>query len=78
MIVFLLGQGCGFRKVAEDFQHSTETVSRYFGKAVDVLCALGHEIIRPEDPNFSGVAPEIMRDERYMPHFKVLVFFTYL
>lgn len=29
-------------------------------------------MIKPLDPEFKSVAPEIMRDKRYMPHFKVL------
>ncbi|XP_050379708.1 uncharacterized protein LOC126797067 [Argentina anserina] len=37
---------------------------------MDLVCELSKKIIKPEDPEFNGVAPEIMRDRRYYPYFK--------
>lgn len=31
-------------------------------------------IIKPEDPAFKEVPKEILRDSRYMPHYKVIKF----
>lgn len=73
LVLHLLGHECGTRSEAERFQHSTETISRYFRKALDILYQYSEEIIKPTDPHFNGIAPEIMNDRRYMPHFKVLV-----
>ena len=75
MCLHMLGHGVGNRLAQERFQHSGETVSRYFGEALDVFNLLGKEIIKSLDPDFNGVAPEILRDRRYMPHFKVFIIF---
>ena len=73
MCLHMLGHGVGNRLAQERFQHSGETISRYFGEALDVFNLLGKEIIKPLDPDFNGVAPEILRDRKYMPHFKVFI-----
>ncbi|CAL8134875.1 unnamed protein product [Prunus armeniaca] len=70
MFVHILGHGIGNRLAQERFQHSGETVSRYFGKLLDIICHMAVDIIKPLDPEFKGVPEEILRDSRYMPHFK--------
>ncbi|XP_050363297.1 uncharacterized protein LOC126782157 [Argentina anserina] len=70
LVVYVFGQGCGLRTAVERFQHSLETIWRYYNIAIDVLNELAKLIIKPVDPQFNGVAPEILRDKRYMPHFK--------
>ncbi|KAL6272187.1 hypothetical protein ACE6H2_022879 [Prunus campanulata] len=70
MFVHILGHGIGNRLAQERFQHSGETVSRYFGKLLDIVCLMAIDIIKPLDPEFKGVLEEILRDSRYMPHFK--------
>lgn len=73
MLVYMLGHGCGNRDAQERFMHSGETISRYFGQALDIVASFGDKMIKPLDPEFNGVAQEIMRDTRYMPHFKVKI-----
>jgi hypothetical protein len=76
MFVHMLGHNVSNKLAQERFQHSGETISRYFGEALDMLNLLGQEIIKPLDPDFNGVAPEILNDRRYMPHFKVFIIFN--
>ncbi|CAL9013961.1 unnamed protein product, partial [Prunus brigantina] len=70
MFVHILGHGIGNRLAQERFQHSGETMSRYFGKLLDIVCLMAVDIIKPLDPEFKGVPEELLRDSRYMPHFK--------
>ncbi|XP_062028918.1 uncharacterized protein LOC133744908 [Rosa rugosa] len=35
-----------------------------------MVCNLAIEVIQPEDREFKNTAPQILRDSRYMPHFK--------
>ncbi|KAB2595761.1 hypothetical protein D8674_031211 [Pyrus ussuriensis x Pyrus communis] len=51
-------------------QHSGETISRYFGVMLDIVCKMAIDIIKPMDSEFRGTPQEIRRDTRYMPHFK--------
>ena len=39
---------------------------------------LARDIIKPNDPNFNSIPPQILNDDRHMPHFKVIcyVFFN--
>ncbi|XP_062089449.1 uncharacterized protein LOC133795983 [Humulus lupulus] len=71
MFLFTLGHGAGNRLTQERFQHSGETVSRYFNKVLDVLCHMSVDVLKPPDPEFKDVPEEILKDSRYMPHFKV-------
>lgn len=73
MFVHMLGHGVGNRLAQERFQHSGETVSRYFGIVLDSVCRMAMDIIKPLDPKFNDIPEEISRDTRYMPHFKVIV-----
>jgi len=61
----------GNRSTQERFQHSGETISRYFEYVLNIVCRMGMDVIKPDDPEFSGVPQEILVDCRYMPHFKV-------
>ncbi|XP_062099963.1 uncharacterized protein LOC133805828 [Humulus lupulus] len=70
MFLFTLGHGAGNRLTQERFQHSGETVSRYFNKVLDVLCHMSVDVLKPPDPKFKDVPEEILKDSRYMPHFK--------
>ncbi|XP_062080978.1 uncharacterized protein LOC133785779 [Humulus lupulus] len=70
MFLFTLGHGAGNRLTQERFQHSGETVSRYFNKVLDVLCHMSVDVLKPPDPEFKDVPEEILKDSRYMPHFK--------
>ncbi|XP_062100238.1 uncharacterized protein LOC133806123 [Humulus lupulus] len=70
MFLFTLGHGAGNRLTQERFQHSSETISRYFNKVLDVLCHMSVDVLKSPDPEFKDVPEEILKDFRYMPHFK--------
>lgn len=75
MFLYTLGGGEANRSVQERFQHSGETVSRYFNKMLNVICdVMAKDFIKPLDPEFKSTPPEILGDSRYMPHFKVSYF----
>ncbi|XP_020419156.1 putative nuclease HARBI1 [Prunus persica] len=70
MFVHMLGHGVGNRLAQERFQHSGETVSRYFSYMLDVVCRMAMDVIKPMDREFSDIPQAILGDSRYMPHFK--------
>ncbi|XP_024180747.1 putative nuclease HARBI1 [Rosa chinensis] len=70
MFLYTLGEGAGNRNVQERFQHFGKTVSRYFSGMLNVVCDMTKEFIKPSDPKFKSIPPEILGDYRYMPHFK--------
>ena len=70
MFLHTIGHGVGNRLAQERFQHSGETVSRYFGEALDAICRLSIDLIKPFDYEFKDISKEILRNSRYMPHFK--------
>ena len=63
--------GASNRDTQEWFQHSSEIVSRVFKEVLDAMDNLSRDIIKPRDPKFKEVPPQIANDARYMPHFKV-------
>ncbi|CAN6716358.1 unnamed protein product [Malus baccata var. baccata] len=63
-------QGEGNRSAQERFQHSSETVSRYFSQLLDIVCLMAVDVIKLLDPEFNGVSAKILSDSRYMPHIK--------
>lgn len=75
MFLFTLGHGASNRLVSERFQHSGETVSRYFNMVLDCICTMSVNNLKPEDPEFKSTPKEILKDNRFMPHFKVIMFF---
>jgi len=52
MFVHILGHGIGNRLAQERFQYFGETVSRYFGKLLDIVCLMAVDIIKLLDPEF--------------------------
>ena len=70
MFLYILGQSVGNRSTMERFQHSGETVSRYFDKVLDSVCRMSVDLIKPLDPDFITTPKEIYEDSRYMPYFK--------
>ena len=46
-------------------------MSRYFGEAIYTICRLFVDLIKSFDPEFKDIPKEILRDSRYMSHFKV-------
>ncbi|KAK8916001.1 hypothetical protein KSP39_PZI022367 [Platanthera zijinensis] len=70
LTLYILAQGGSIRLAKERFQHSTETISRYFSKGLTSLLLLSAEVIKPMDPQFREIPAEIRCDARYMPFFK--------
>ncbi|WKA10933.1 hypothetical protein VitviT2T_028476 [Vitis vinifera] len=56
--------------IQERFQHSGESVSRWFEIVLDVVCLMAVDIIKPSDPQFKEVPDKIRNDDRYWPYFK--------
>jgi hypothetical protein len=52
MFLYTLVLGVSNREVQERFQHSGETVSRYFNEVLRSVCLLAIEVIKPVDPEF--------------------------
>ncbi|RVX11459.1 L10-interacting MYB domain-containing protein [Vitis vinifera] len=62
--------GLSNRMIQERFQHSGESVSRWFEIVLDVVCLMAIDIIKPSDPQFKEVPDKIRNDDRYWPYFK--------
>lgn len=70
--LYIMSHNESIRATCEQFQYSTETISRYFELCLDVLLSLASKIIKPTDPDFQNTPREIRHDPRYMPFFKVI------
>jgi len=79
IFLYTIALGASNREVQERFQHSGETISRYFNEVLRSVCSLATDLIQPADPGFVNTPREIVKNPRYMPHFKVMsliVFFN--
>ena len=72
MFLHIIRHGVVNRLAQEEFQHFGETVSRYFTYVLDIICRLAIELIQLEDREFKNTSPQILKNSRYMPHFKVI------
>ncbi|KAL6293892.1 hypothetical protein ACE6H2_002034 [Prunus campanulata] len=70
MFLITLGHGFTNRMVQERFQHSGETVSRWFGIILEAISRMATDLISPSDPKFKRVPKKIKDDNRYWPYFK--------
>lgn len=70
MFLITLGHGLTNRMIQERFQHSGETVSRWFSLVLDAVCHLAVDIIKPSDMQFRATPSKIRNDDRYWPYFK--------
>ncbi|KAL6345455.1 hypothetical protein AAG906_017174 [Vitis piasezkii] len=70
MFLTTIGHGLSNRMIQERFQHSGESVSRWFEIVLDVVCLMAVDIIKPSDPQFKEVPDKIRNDDRYWPYFK--------
>ncbi|XP_020580980.1 uncharacterized protein LOC110025057 [Phalaenopsis equestris] len=68
--LYILAQNESVRGAMERFQHSSETISRYFSAGLNALVSLARQIVKPEDPTFQSIPTHIANDPRYMPFFK--------
>lgn len=64
----IVGHAEGNRMKQERFQHSGETISRYFHKVLHVYLNLSVEYIKPQDPTFCHV-PTKFKDDRWYGSF---------
>ncbi|CAL8154226.1 unnamed protein product [Prunus armeniaca] len=72
MFLNILGHGSANRQAQDRFQHSGETMSRYFGILLDVVCRLAVDVIKLLENAYNNTPKEILQDSRYMPHFKMV------
>ncbi|XP_076951210.1 uncharacterized protein LOC143624437 [Bidens hawaiensis] len=77
IFLYTLALGLSNRDVGMHFQRSGETISRTFHEVLEAITSrdkgfqgLARDIIRPKDPTFQFVPPQILNDTRYMPYFK--------
>ncbi|KAJ8752292.1 hypothetical protein K2173_003928 [Erythroxylum novogranatense] len=70
MFLITLGHGLCNRMVQERFQHSGETISRWFGIVLEVVSRMSIDFIKPKDPTFREIPSKIKDDGRYWPYFK--------
>ena len=63
MLLYILGHNTHYRCVAGRFQHSTETVSQHFCRALQAVHAYAKHLIKP-DPNVVGL-PEHLQVNKY-------------
>ncbi|KAK8916690.1 hypothetical protein KSP39_PZI022577 [Platanthera zijinensis] len=66
----ILGHNVPMQIAGERFQHSTETISRFFSKGLAAIKRLSADVIMPVDHLFRDIPPQILNDSRYMPFFK--------
>ncbi|CAL8091722.1 unnamed protein product [Prunus armeniaca] len=60
MFLNILGHGCANRQPQYVFQHSSETVSRYFSILLDVVHHLLMDVIKPLENAFNNTPKEIL------------------
>ncbi|ESR56523.1 hypothetical protein CICLE_v10023522mg [Citrus x clementina] len=70
MFFITLGHAFGNRMTQERFQHSGETISRWFGIVLDAVCRMTIDFLKPSDPQFKEIPKKIRNDDRYWPYFK--------
>ena len=72
--LLIFGHRTSNRMVQEIFQHSGETISRYFEKMITLLGArFAAAYVKPLNSTFSEVPTKIQDHPIYWPHFKVCV-----
>ncbi|KAJ0965322.1 hypothetical protein J5N97_026460 [Dioscorea zingiberensis] len=67
MFMYTLAHNASNRDVQERFQHSAETVSRYFGKVLKAVNRLAREYIQPPS---TITSPVIQDSRKFFPYFK--------
>ena len=78
IFLYTIALGASNREVQERFQHSGETISRYFNEVLRSVCLLATDLIQPADPRFVNTPREIVNNPRYMPHFKVILLIVFV
>nr|CAD1824762.1 unnamed protein product [Ananas comosus var. bracteatus] len=72
LAIFLLvcGHNETNRNIQNRFKHSGETISRKFNEVLDSLVRFSVDIIKPLDPSFTTIPPQIRNNVRFWPHFE--------
>ena len=65
MFLTTIDHGLSNRMIQKRFQHSGESVSRWFEIVLDVVCLIAMDITKPSDPQFKEVPNKIRNDDRY-------------
>ncbi|GAB2285387.1 hypothetical protein Dimus_039701 [Dionaea muscipula] len=68
MFMFIIGHTIRHRIVADRFQHSLQTVHKWFKRVLRAVCSLATEIVRPSTQR--GVHERILNNTKYYPYFK--------
>jgi hypothetical protein len=69
MFLYIVGNHASNRMAAERFQHSKETVSRYFNKVARALHTISEQFIKQPGPE-TQCPPEIASNSKRYPWFK--------
>lgn len=69
--LYILAQNESIRYICERFQHSSETIYRYFINGLNILCRLSTIIVKLIDQTFRETPKNIVYDYRYMSCFKI-------
>ena len=72
MFLHTLGHNLRNCKIAHNFGHSGETISRYFHRVLTTILALHVDYLLPPGPS---TPPEISAKDRFHPYFKVDILF---
>lgn len=64
----IIGHNERNRVIQERFQHSGDTVSRYFNKVLKAIKSLSRELLQPPS---SEIPQDILNNKRFYPYFKV-------
>jgi hypothetical protein len=65
MFLYTLVLEASNREVQERFEHSGETVSKYFNEVLRSVCLLAVELIKPVKPELSTTPTKITMNPRY-------------
>ena len=75
-VLFIVGHNADYRLTTNHFQHSLETIQRWFRRALCAIHALGCLIIRP-DINATELPHSLQGNEKYYPWFEVCFDFSF-
>jgi hypothetical protein len=70
IFLYAMSKNVSNRTLQDQFQHSGETISRYFGVVLNALTQLSCNYIRPPSVH----AHHILRQPKFSPYFQVIYF----
>ncbi|KAL7193268.1 hypothetical protein ACSBR2_024975 [Camellia fascicularis] len=71
IFLYIVGGDIRNRNAQERFQHSSETISKYFKNVLKAITMMSIDWVRPQPRN--GVYSYIRRKRKYYPHFSRIV-----